>query len=54
MHVEVMGQSSILEWLDAMESVAEHQQQYLDLTLRVWQAEWELQTAQGRQPLPPQ
>ena len=22
--------------------------------LRVWQAEWELQTAQGRQPLPPQ
>ena len=49
-----LGQSSILEWLDAMESVAEHQQQYLDLTLRVWQAEWELQTAQGRQPLPPQ
>lgn len=48
-----LGQSSILEWLDAMESVAEHQQQYLDLTLRVWQAEWELQTAQGRLPLPP-
>ncbi len=49
-----LGQSSILEWRDAMESVAEPLQQYLDLTLRVWQAEWELQTAQGRQPLPPQ
>lgn len=47
-----LGQSSILEWLDAMESVAEHQQQYLDLTLRAWQAEWELQAAQGRTPLP--
>lgn len=46
-----LGQSSILEWLDAMGSVAEHQQEYLDLTLRVWQAQWELDAARGQLPL---
>lgn len=46
-----LGKSSILEWLDAMESVSEHQQEYLDLTLRVWQAEWELNLARGQMPL---
>ncbi|MDR2327373.1 MAG: TolC family protein [Acidovorax sp.] len=45
-----LGQSSILEWLDAMESVADHQQQYLDLSLRVWQADWELNAARGQLP----
>lgn len=47
-----LGKSSILEWLDAMESVSEHQQEYFDLTLRVWQAEWELNTARGMALLP--
>lgn len=47
-----LGKSSILEWLDAMESVSEHQQQYLDLTLRVWQAQWALDTARGQALLP--
>lgn len=47
-----LGQSSILEWLDAMESVADHQQQYLDLSLRAWQADWELNTARGQLPFP--
>lgn len=46
-----LGQSSILEWLDAMGSVSEHQQEYLDLTLRVWQAQWELDAARGQFPL---
>ncbi|WP_370680440.1 TolC family protein [Comamonas sp. GB3 AK4-5] len=45
-----LGQSSILEWLDAMESVADHQQQYLDLSLRAWQADWELNAARGQLP----
>lgn len=47
-----LGKSSILEWLDAMESVSDHQQEYLDLTLRAWQAEWELGAARGQLPLP--
>ncbi|MEG1455501.1 MAG: TolC family protein, partial [Comamonas sp.] len=46
-----LGQSSILEWLDAMDSVSTHQQEYLDLTLQVWQAEWQLNAARGQLPL---
>ena len=46
-----LGQSSILEWLDAMESVSTHQQEYLDLTLQMWQAEWQLDAARGQLPL---
>lgn len=46
-----LGQSSILEWLDAMDSVSTHQQEYLDLTLQVWQAEWALDAARGQLPL---
>lgn len=46
-----LGQSSILEWLDAMASVSEHQQEYLDLQLRAWQADWELSAARGQLPL---
>jgi len=46
-----LGQSSILEWLDAMDSVSSHQQEYLDLTLQMWQAEWQLDAARGQLPL---
>ena len=46
-----LGQSSILEWLDAMDSVSTHQQEYLDLTLQAWQAEWALDAARGQLPL---
>ncbi|MET1115160.1 MAG: TolC family protein [Comamonas sp.] len=46
-----LNQSSILEWLDAMESVASHEQEYLDLTLQAWQAQWQLDAARGQMPL---
>ncbi|MCD2512224.1 TolC family protein [Comamonas endophytica] len=46
-----LGQSSILEWLDAMESVSTHEQEYLDLTLQAWQAQWALDAARGQLPL---
>lgn len=46
-----LGQSSILEWLDAMESVSSHEQEYLDLTLQAWQAQWQLDAARGQLPL---
>ena len=42
-----LGQSSILEWIDTLESLQELQQEHLDLLLRVWQADIELAAASG-------
>lgn len=47
-----LGQSSILEWLDAMESLQSHALEHIDLRLKVWQADAALAAARGQLPLP--